>query len=351
MRYTGLAVLVALCTLLVACGKKDMPVPIGSIHPKSINDLKYVITPQGAELSWTIPTRNVDGSPILALKGFELYKATLASDNTCNGCPIAFDAPIFLPMETVTKSGQRMFYEDRTLQPDRRYAFEIRTVKAFLNKSEPSNRVVFTWHVPASPPFGLTAVSRPQGLELSWTPPATWANGEPMNRPVFYRVYGKKADDADWRLLKDRLSTPTFLYAKAPLSEAMSYRVTAVSDHDGTLIESQPSSEVTAEFISPVPPSAPTGLVAVAKTLSTGKTGVELQWQESSHAQLAGYFVYRKALATAEIKRLNQEPVSVSTFEDETHLSPGIYEYHVTAVNRAGKESEPSSAATVRIYE
>lgn len=351
MKYIGLAVLLVLCTLLSSCGKKDMPVPIGAIHPRSINDLKYAITPQGAELSWTIPTRNVDGSPILALKGFELYKAVLPKDNTCNGCPVAFDVPVFLPMETVTQSGQKMFYEDRTLESGRRYAFEIRTVKAFLNRSEPSNRVVFTWHVPPSAPSQLMAVSKPEGLELTWIPPATWADGSGLNAPVFYRVYAKKDVNEEWKLLKDRLLVLAFLYTKAPSGQAMFYRVTAVSEHDGTLIESQPSSEISAEFISPVPPPVPTGLVAVSKSVASGKNIVELLWQEMSNTDLAGYFVYRKDLASGKIQRLNHEPVSVSSFNDEASLAPGSYEYHVTAVSRAGRESQPSSSATVRIYE
>ncbi|MEZ0329491.1 MAG: hypothetical protein ABWK15_08070 [Dissulfuribacterales bacterium] len=351
MKYIGLTVLLVLCTLLVSCGKKDMPVPIGAIHPRSINDLKYVVTPQGVELSWTIPTRNVDGSPILALKGFELYRAVLQPDNTCNGCPISFDDFIFLPMETVSKSGQKMFYEDRTLESGRRYAFELRTVKAFLNKSEPSNRVIFTWHPPASPPAQPVATSKVEGLELTWAPPTTWVDGSTLIAPVFYRVYAKKDEDEEWKLLKDRLSSPVFLYSKAPSNKVILYRVTAVSEHNGTLIESAPSPEVQAEFVSPVPPVAPTGLVAVVKPSAQNKNIVELLWQEVSDATIAGYFVYRRTVGINELKRLNQQPIAISGFEDDNQLSSGTYEYQVTAVNKAGKESQPSAPATVRIYE
>lgn len=355
MRHIGLAILLVLCAFLASCGKKDMPVPIGSIHPRSINDLSYVITPHGAELSWTIPTRNVDGSPILALKGFELYKAVLQADNTCNGCPIIFDAPIFLPMETVSKSGQKMFYEDRTLQPNQRYAFEIRTVKAFLNKSEPSNRVIFTWHSPPSAPLQPTAVSRSEGIELTWTPPATWADGSSLNATVFYRVYAKKDENEEWKLIKDRLAASRFVYAEVPVGQVMLYRITAVFEHDGTLIESAPSSEVKTEFISPVSPNAPTGLVAVFKTSDAGKGFVELVWQDvsepnTSASNVVGYFVYRRAADTKEFKRLTQHPVAIVRFEDHEKLLVGIYEYQVTAVSRAGQEGPPSSVM-VRIYE
>lgn len=351
MRHIGLAVLLVFCVFLASCGKKDMPVPIGAIHPRSINDLQYIITPQGVELSWTIPTRNVDGSPILALKGFELYKAALKFDNTCNGCPIVFDAPIFLPMETVSKSGQKMFYEDRTLQPNHRYAFEIRTVKAFLNKSEPSNRVIFTWHSPPSAPSQPVAVSKADGLELTWMPPVTWTDGSTLNAPIFYRVYAKKDEHEEWKLLKDRLLTSTFVYTKAPLGQIMHYRVVAVSEHDGTLIESAPSSEVKAQFISPVPPAAPTGLVAVVKTSDSGKGFVELLWQDVSDLDVVGYFVYRRELATDKFQRLNNQPISHVRFEDHDKLTAGTYEYRVTAVSGAGKEGQQSSSAIVRIYE
>lgn len=351
MKRIAFVILVIFFAGLTACGKKDMPVPIGAIHPRSINDLKYVITPNGVELSWTIPTRNVDGSPILALKGFELYKAVLSPDNACNGCPISFESPVFLPMETVTKSGQKMFYEDRTLESGRRYAFEIRTVKAFLNRSEPSNRVIFTWHPPASPPSQPVATSKAEGLELTWAPPSTWVDGSTLSAPVFYRVYAKKDEDEEWKLLKDRLSAAVFVYTKVPAGQTVLYRVTAVSEHDGTLIESAPSSEVRAEFESPVEPDIPKGLVAVPKASASGKKIIELLWQDVSDSRVSGYFVYRRTLTTNEFKRLNDQPIVVARFEDEAQLAPGTYEYQVTAVSRAGKESRPSLTATVRIYE
>lgn len=351
MTRISLVVLLALCLGLVACGKKDMPVPMGAIHPKSINDLQYIITPNGVELNWTIPTRNVDGSPILALKGFELYKAVISEDS-CKGCPIAFESPVFLPMETVSKSGQKMFYEDRTLKKGQRYAFEIRTVKAFMNRSEPSNRVIFTWHPPASPPSQPIAVSMVDGLGLSWSPPLTWTDGTALNLPVFYRVYVQKEDEDGWKLIKDRLSSPSFIHLEAKtLNKPLRYRITAVSDHNGTLIESAPSPEVTAEFISPVQPNAPTGLVAILRAPDTGKSRVELFWQDVSDSNVVGYVVYRRASGTNEFKRLNEHPLSIVHFDDETVLPPGVYEYRVTAVSRAGKESEPSSSATIRIYE
>jgi fibronectin type 3 domain-containing protein len=66
---------------------------------------------------------------------------------------------------------------------------------------------------------------------------------------------------------------------------------------------------------------------------------VTLTWNANSHPMLAGYFVYRAQINTQETVKLTADPIKVTTYTDNTVMRGVAYEYRVTAVTKAGKES------------
>lgn len=344
-----------LCCLfmLAGCGRKGMPVAPGTIRPTAIKDLSYKITPEGVELAWTVPIRNKDGSPIERIKGFDLFKAEIAVDEACDGCPPQFGQPIEIPFEARPEEARKMYYEDRTLSAGKRYIYEVRTVKGWLNISDPSNRISFAWHIPPSAPSKLTAQPTTDGIYLSWLPPAAWADGSPIDKAISYKIYRTKAGEDNWKTINGLIDSTGFFDLSVKKGNKYSYRVSAVLVYHGTEIEGIQSQEVTVQPRGMTHPNAPEGLVAVyhtAKEHGKGDTGVELLWQENSEPDLAGYFVYRRD-RDGLVSRLNHIPITISRFTDHTRLSPGIYEYWVTAVDRTEppNESPPSKTASVEI--
>lgn len=87
------------------------------------------------------------------------------------------------------------------------------------------------------------------------------------------------------------------------------------------------------------PLAAPTGLIASA----TGPTTVQLTWDGSTSAKLAGYRVYRdgKPIATVD------PGTGTVTFGDTGLAAATRYQYHVTAVDDLGNESEASATVSV----
>ena len=92
----------------------------------------------------------------------------------------------------------------------------------------------------------------------------------------------------------------------------------------------------------PLPPPPVEALVGVLDDVN-----VVLNWQAPQDAtSVAGYNVYR-ALMDGESEKLTASPVTETTFTDTTVTNGMGYRYTVTAVNSAGRESEP---VTVQVF-
>ncbi len=343
-----------LCLLLFAaatlvmfsgCGRKASPVPPGTLRPVAIKDLSFRFTPQGVELSWTVPVRNHDGSPLVKIKEFHLFKAEKELEDVCGSCPVTFGQPIRIPFQAKPEEARKVYYEDRTLKNGKRYIYEVRTVKSWFVASDPSNRVEIAWHPPPESPRELKAIPVKGGIRLTWKAPERWANGKKIDKPLFYRIYRSRVDSERWKLLKDKTEKTAFFDKKAKGRTRYQYRVAALIDYHGTLIEGQTSNPVAIEPKDLIPPDPPKGLIAVA-----AKKVVELLWKDNREPDLAGYLIYRQD-PKGRIKLLNNLPIPLPRYVDREKKRPGRYYYWVTAVDDAqpANESRPSRKASVYI--
>ena len=69
---------------LIACGKKENPIPKGLPIPAGIGDLRGDVKDGVLFLSFSIPTKNMDGTDIKGLVGFRILRS-------CGGCGGAFE--------------------------------------------------------------------------------------------------------------------------------------------------------------------------------------------------------------------------------------------------------------------
>ncbi len=331
--------------LLYGCGRKAPPVPPGTLRPVAIKDLSCRFKPQGVELSWTVPIRNHDGSPLVKIKEFHLFKAELDLENQCNGCPVSFGPPIRIPFEAKPEEARKVYYEDRTLREGKRYIYEVKTVKSWFVASDPSNRVEIVWHTPPNAPRNLKAVSVEKGVKLIWDAPRKWANGKPIDKPLSYRIYRSKVENNSWRLLRDNVKKTSYLDKKVRGKIRYKYKVSAVLMFHGTLIEGQATEPVAIAPKDLIAPKPPTGLIAIATN-----AGVELLWKDNREPDLAGYLIYRQD-PKGRIKLLNNLPIPLPRYVDRGKKRPGRYYYWVTAVDDAQppNESGPSQKASVYI--
>ena len=91
-----------------------------------------------------------------------------------------------------------------------------------------------------------------------------------------------------------------------------------------------------------VPPKMPSGLVSVPGTGLAGAPSIDLSWEPNPENDVLGYNVYRQVGSGASAK-LNPQPLPSSSFRDmQVALGP-TYTYRVTAIDRRGNESSPST--------
>ncbi len=327
------------------CGKKLFPVPPGKLRPEGIDDLSARVTPDGIELVWSVPVRNMDGSPLVEIKSFELFREEVSLDDYCEGCPPKFDTPLEIPFDAKPEEARKMLYEDRTVRTGMHYEYAVRSVKGLLNKSDMSNRVGVVWHSPPRAPEELKAVPVRKGIRLTWQHPHEWTDGTPINVSLSYRIFRREEKSEKWKHLAE-VNTTEFFDENSRTDRSYSYRVAAFFDMHGTDIQGEftaVSNVVPRDFI---PPEPPRGLVAV----QTG-AGIELLWQQNSEIDLAGYRVYRREPGGL-ITLLNRTLVREPRFIDSDSLDAGRYSYWVTAVDNAlpPNESGMSAIVTIRVY-
>ncbi len=143
---------------------------------------------------------------------------------------------------------------------------------------------------------------------------------------------------AEVEIQKDNLTTGTS-HELAGLDDGeYTYTVTAV-DYYG--FESPPSEEAGTIVGDIIPPSAPEGLTAVASGAD-----VILEWTANPEPDLAGYRIYRQT--TEGWSEVDETPATDLTHTD-AGLPNGTYTYRITAVDRAGNESPPSTEASATV--
>jgi hypothetical protein len=88
------------------------------------------------------------------------------------------------------------------------------------------------------------------------------------------------------------------------------------------------------------PPAAPRSLAAIA-----GAGVINLIWDANAEGDLAGYLVLRGEAPGDTLQPITKEPVTVTSYRDESVRAGTRYVYAVVAVDRAGNRSPESNRA------
>jgi len=93
-----------------------------------------------------------------------------------------------------------------------------------------------------------------------------------------------------------------------------------------------------------IPYAEPTNLTAVG-----GDASVTLDWDDNTGSDIIGYNVYRSLESGIGYSKVNNEPVSASTYEDSDLTNGQTYYYIVKAVNSSQKESDRSNEVVISL--
>jgi fibronectin type 3 domain-containing protein len=128
------------------------------------------------------------------------------------------------------------------------------------------------------------------------------------------------------------------------------YVVRSVISVDANEVESDNSDPVTVTPLDTFPPAAPQDLVAAALPGAAPSTFVvDLSWSINLETDFAGYRVYRSEQEGVRGQLITPDLLPTPAFRDSSVVPGRRYWYTVTALDRAGNESVPSSSVAVDI--
>jgi hypothetical protein len=113
--------------------------------PEIIKDLKAVAGGEGIALTWSRPTRYLDGKPLDDLVGFVVFRKEVTQ--ACPECPAPYRERIALSVEDQQKflKKQKFRYVDGQLTPQISYSYRVFSRLTDGSLSDPSNEAKLTW--------------------------------------------------------------------------------------------------------------------------------------------------------------------------------------------------------------
>ena len=346
--WTFLSVL--LLTILVlagGCGKKLAPLAPDAVLPAKVRDFRLVQEGDALVLSWLLPKENLLGQPLTQVQGCRVLRADFKG--TEGVIPSADDFVVLADIDLAYPKvgevqGEALVYRDRNLAPERRYYYRVAAYDQKRYEGAWSQTLSHAWGVPPRTPQGLQAAAGDRIVRLSWPPVTQLQDGRPVKDLAGYRVYRRSGGEAWIRVTPEPVAAAAFQDVAVLNDVEYSYQVRAVRRVGPDFIESLDSPLRTAMPEKRTPPPPVLNLVAVA-----GDRGVELRWDPSPAADVAGYKIYRRQEGEVQFILLTPALVIRPAYLDEKAGRGRSYHYYVTAVDnsRRANESIPSEEAAI----
>ena len=205
-------------------------------------------------------------------------------------------------------------------------------------RAEAGNRKSGAWSnfvtvsVIAAPatPADVTPAATADGIKITWRGQGTQ-----------FRVFRKPEGSKEFALAAT-VEKPEWTDAEIEYGKQYTYMVQAVtSAGEGKVAESELSEEKIIKPVDTFPPATPAGLNA-----TVGPASIELSWDPNTEPDLAGYRIYRAAGGSGFEKLADVPPVPA--YSDKAIQKDVAYRYAVSAIDRAGNESQRSPVAEAK---
>ncbi|OGP49856.1 MAG: hypothetical protein A2Y79_02620 [Deltaproteobacteria bacterium RBG_13_43_22] len=317
---------------LLSCGKKANPIIPVKASPKGIEDLNYQIKGKSLVVSWAIPQQNTDGSPLTDLKGFKVQKGEWLTRNFCPTCPDQFQETLWIDLKGPEQPDIRVEPDQvqltfNQLHPGNTYFFQVTAVTKKEAESSPSKTLRLSWELPLNPPSELQVKPDQQGILISWRPSPSLIDGSAPEGLAGYFLE-RRMEKGSWQKITAQPITKT-IYTDLELQENVTYtyRVKALRLVQENLLESEASEEKGIVYTRTAPPPAVQDLIAFLSP-----NGVELRWQGIETMTPSGYHIYKRMRNEKIPRRITQEAIKETSFEDR-QVRPGtVYFYSISAV-------------------
>lgn len=366
-------VLVSALAFLCAagCGAPGEPTPPSPPVPAAITDLTAHQAGDGVQLIFTLPAKTIAGDRLAFPPAVEIVRGTPKPDGSpdAKSFRVVYTIPGAL-VENYMSEGHVKFIDpvapaETRAHPGSSLAYVVRTRASKKRASANSNAISVRMFPVAEPIGSLQARLTESAIELSWTAPTRTSGGDPLSAFSLYRIYRGELDPATAEaastdLSKAKWKSPLILLATSDESsyrdtlfdfgKTYAYIVRSVVLAEGNPLESTDSSPAIVSPRDTFPPVAPQNLVsAVLAGPTPGSILVDLSWSINLETDLAGYRVYRSEEQDTRGVLLTPDLLLAPAYRDTSVELGHRYWYSVTAVDRAGNESDASAAVAVEV--
>jgi hypothetical protein len=354
--------------VLAGCGAPGEPTPPSPPVPAPVSDLSARQSGDGVQLRFTVPSRTVSGDRLIEPPAVEILRGGLKPDGSPDNKSfrVVYTIPGAL-VDTYAADNHLQFTDplsarDLQAHPGWTLAYRVQTRVSKKRASAESNTVsVRVFPVPGRISSVEARVTE-SAIELSWPVPANTSAGTPLQGISVYHIYRGEIDPGSIGAASQDLSqakwiSPLALLAPSPVNsyrdtlfdfgKTYVYVIRSVIIAEGNPLESDDSVPAFVTARDTFPPAAPQNLAGAVVPTSSGSPTVELSWSINLETDLAGYRVYRSEQQDTPGRLLTPDLLPTPAYRDMS-VAPGrLYWYTVTAVDRAGNESAPSSPAAV----
>ena len=357
--------------LTAGCGAPGEPTPPVPAVPAAITDLSAHQLGDGVQLSFTVPSNTITGARLASAPAVEILRGALKPEGPPD--PKSFRVVYTIPGALVEnyRFGDHMRFsdpmapEETKVHPGATVAYLVRTRASQKRASADSNVVSLRVFPVPERISSFEARVTETAIELSWPAPSRTSAGDPLPAKIAYRIYRSEINPADATRSPEVPSPGRRDVEAAPLATVDSERYSDTAftfDHtyvytarsviqvENNSVDSADSESLTVTPHDTFPPAPPQGIVtAVLPGAMQGQLVVELSWSINLETDLAGYYVYRSEQEGIRGQLVKPDLLLTPAVRD-TAVEPGHrYWYTVTAVDRAGNESAPSTPVAMDV--
>jgi hypothetical protein len=333
--------------LFAGCGNVGAPLPPLVQIPVPVSDLTIQQFGKSAQLSWTLPKLNTDGSAATTVAMVEIYRlASNRNQPVPDSKSFAQSAQLWksIPKQVLDTypQGEKLSLSDsfeefaalEMFQHSFHYALKVVNHK----KQEAGFSNIVSLSVIALPatPGNLRIVSLgEQHNEIGWDIPALKIDGSPVDSPAHFNVY-RRADSQSpqTRLNPSPVNQGRFKDESIELGASYVYSVRPVVEAPSGSVEGDDSQPLEVTNADTYPPKAPAEVTAIG----SGQ-GISLVWLPNTESDLAGYWVYRSG-PDRKFQPLRDQLLTTASIIDKSVEKGQTYFYRVKAVDLKGNESD-----------
>jgi len=348
--YKTLLILCVVSVLTVSCGVKGGPYLPKQILSKSAKNFQVLVRSKGVLLRWNAPRDNTDGTPLINLGGFRVFRADTAFENICLSCPRDFSHIFdynYMGTKNKVPEGSSFFYLDTALEFKNLYTYKLQTYSENGDAGLPTASVGVYWDAPPLSPDKVIAEKRGGMTTVKWDAPLTNEDGTSAEEIYGYNLYrSEKKGDESLFPLNRQVFKETAIEDIPPENEKVYYySVRAVRKVKDSLVESAASREVAVSYMDTSPPGIPTGLAAIPVG-----DGVLLKWVPKVEKDFSGFNIYRKIGKEKGFVKINTSLVKTASWVDADVKPKSRYVYAVTSVDSSAAANESEFSEPVKVY-